>query len=343
MNYLSEKASTVCTFATKNNIKAKEKLFSGDVNGFIYNGQRGISNSLYYGCFERFRGLTGGDKDIFLFSHGVYPKIIENIVETFNATFNNIHIEIVRSEDINVLIKSDGYRNKKYGAITTGKTEAKLLSYYFKVTVNEKYHKHKILIYYLVHHLIRLFALQEAGMIGLGKLTSNNIEDMGEFYNKNGFFNSIILLNDYAQDPRRLYHGKLTEDLIKKIFSIEIWFELGDTFKSYSSYHCQTTIVRKINRIVLPENIYEIDINSEYVKGRKLCDSEYNYTNSRMTKAKIVSIDEIDIVIKILEHKNELAINKRFVVRHQDIIPYNLEDTNSKFPFEYQGINNHGK
>ena len=337
MHSLPERLSTLCAITPQSNIEHVEKEFCKILDPFIYgNGYRLEGVNHRYGCFEPFR-RTKTKGSIFIFTNGLYPEFITDVVDELNNTFPNFHIEAKKHSNVGIHTEVDRFRDKKYYSLSSKEETETVPCYYFKVTINPIYDKHKIMIWYLIHNLIRLFSCQESGICRFKRSRSTN--DVNTYYKENGLWATIKKLNSTAQNPRQLYEKELNETLIKQIFDIGYWFDDVESIVGTFGYYSQTSVIDKIRAIIKPDNIYDLREQPKFIKGRPNC--EFNITGSDMTKGKIIELHTRYVCIEILEHNTiKSVIGKQAIVPHDSIFPYHLEDNNSKFPYKYIGLNN---
>ena len=337
MHSLPGRLSTLCAITSESNIEHTEKEFCKILDPYIYgNNYRLEGVNHRYGCFEAFRRIkTNGS--VFMFTNGLYPELITAVVSELNNTFPNFYIEAKKHSNVGIQEGMEKFRDKKYYSLSRKEELETIPCYYFKVTINPIYNKHKVLIWYLIHNLIRLFSCQESAIHRFKRNNPRN--DINTYYKENGLWATIRKLNNIAQNPRQLYERELDETTIKRIFDISYWFDDIDGIIGSFGYFSQTAVIDKIRAIIKPDNTYDLREQPKFIKGRPNC--TLNITGQDMTKGKIIDLYSKYAIIEVLEHKTiKSVIGKQAIVPHASIFPYHLEDNNSKFPYKYIGLNN---
>jgi hypothetical protein len=330
------------SYTTLYNIKASKKASVKGLSDAIENDNY-IIGSKYnrsrvtrVGCFEFFRGKKD-IKGIFSFTHTLYPEFVEKFIEEWNDRFKSVKIYIEYKKEFPI------YSYKSFNDllfrlkpdIDNDKFCINLYNYIFTVKVDKELEKYKVILSYLAHHVVRLFSCSEASMKGFVDKYSPEFNLLNETYNELGFYETLIKLNSFSTNPRRLYDGVLNKGLINKVFNTHAWLKCNTEIPRYSG---QTSIINFINKIKVPTNSILINSNSKfYIKGRASYNLRFNIVNDRLKKAIILDkFSELFSIIKVIEHVNREYIDRILTVRDCAIIPIDFIDNMDIYPFEYK-------
>lgn len=321
-------------YCTLYNIKAKEET---SANAIIESIEKGWNTSGSYlnsrctkkGCFESFRERTFSG--VFSFTHSLYPEFVEKFVDEWNKKCKIVKIKIKYKKPYEIY-KSTSFGETNYhfkGFSSKGEFVTTLYGYVFSIRVRDDFKKHNTILVYLAHHVIRLFSFGEYST----KNTFNmrELEDLDSFYEKHGFYGTLMKLNNNGRSPRRLTNTTLTKLNIMKMLSEKVWEKIKP--RNSWGYTGQTSVMSIINNIKLPEYTIRFNRNSDlYVRGI------YRSTIvGRTKKAKVLElIDGTHFILKIFKHALGEYVGRVITVRTDTVLPIELKDVTE---IEYEMTN----